>query len=230
MAPMVRISAVQFGLRAILGCTAAVAVFFAVAAPSLHAWSGTERQAFLTVWITAFVTGGGFVVSYCLLRLRAERRAGRLRYVLPLLNARPWYWTSAVLFVAVVGLVVVMSLMQQRQALLFAEMMKQGGTHPFSAWWSIPPGISAGMPLAMSGTLLWWRALRIELCEHGIVYFSAFLPWSSFSCQLEGEPALLTVRVVSNRFSTRLRARVPREVLPQVRELLETASLRHPMA
>lgn len=216
-----RETVVRFGLRALLGSTAAIAVFFGAATPALRGWSVPERQAFFTVWAAAFVTGIGFLFSYCILRLRAERRAGPVYLVLPLSNARRRYLAAAFLAVATVGLLVGSSLIQQRQARLFVEMNKQGGTIQFSPLWSIPAGIGIGMPLAMICTVLWWRTCRVELCESGIVYSFSFIPWSSISYRLEEQPPLLTVNVVANRFSNRLRAVVPGEMLERVREILK---------
>lgn len=202
---------------------AAIATFFALAAPALRVWSVAEREAFLAIWAAAMVSTAGFSIGYCLLRLRAERRAGRVAFELPLVHARTMYFFAACLILAMLGLLVYMSLLQQRQAAMFLEMSKHGAATIFpSPLWSLPGGIQVGMPLAIAGTFLWWRAFRIELCEFGIVYFASFIPWSAAECHLaEGEPAVLTVRMNVERFAARKRATVPRELLPQVREMLD---------
>lgn len=221
MVPAARETKVQFGLRAVLCWVAVSALIFGAAAPVLRRWSAAERLAFFTGWVAALVACSGFVAAYCGLRWRAERRAGREYCSLPLVNARRWYFYNALNSLAMLGVLLAMSLAYQEQARDFSELGNQGRTLPFSPMWSIPIGISVGMPLAMSVILLWWRALRIELCENGILYIASFVPWSSVTYQLEDNPPLPALRLVSNRFVSRLTATVPGEILNELRGLLE---------
>lgn len=214
-------TAIQFGLRAILGSIAAFAVFFAVVAPAFRVWGASERQAFLVVWATAFLTGIGFLVVICFLRLRAERRAGLVCFVLPQSNHRLRYAGAALNCVLMVGLLAAMAWLQRWQAHQFAEMNKHGGTARFSPLWSVPAGISFGMPLAMLSTALWWRTFRVELCEHGVIHFVSFVPWSSIRYEFEDRSARLTLHIALKRSVGRLHAVVPPELLEQVRDMLQ---------
>jgi hypothetical protein len=214
-------TAIQFGLRAILGSMTAFAVFFAAVAPALRVWSASERQAFLVVWATAFLTSIGFLVVICFLRLRSERRAGPICFVLPQPNHRRRYVGAALLCLLLVGLLAATALLQQRQAHQFAEMKKRGGTIRFSLLSPISMGISFGMPLAMLSTALWWRKFRVELCEHGVIHFVSFVPWSSIHYEFEDRSARLTLHIALNRSVERLYAVVPPELLEPVRDMLQ---------
>jgi hypothetical protein len=221
-----REATVRFGLRAILVGTAAVALFFGAAAPALRVWSAAESQAFLAVWGEAFVVVAGFAAIGCLLRLRAERRAGDVHFELPIVHARLLYFTVALLSIVVLGVVVDLSLLQRHNAALFMEISKQGGTITFpSPLWSIPFVIGPGMALAMFGMMLWWRAFRVEFCEFGILSFISFVPWWSVDFELlDGQPSVLVVRRTVGQYTARLRwgrAAVPSKMLPQVREMLQ---------
>lgn len=213
-------TAIQFSLRVILGNTTAFAVFFAAVAPALRVWEASERQAFLVVWATAFLTGVGFLVVFCFLRLRAERRAGSIGFVLPQSHHRRRYVFAALVCALMVGLLAATAWLQLRQARLFAEMNKHGGTISFSPLWSLPMGISFGMPLAMLGTALWWRTFRLELCEHGVIYFVSFVPWSSIRYEFDDRSALLRLHIARNGSVARLSAVVPPELLESVRDML----------
>ena len=213
-------TAIQFSLRVILGSTTAFAVFFAAVAPALRVWEASEWQAFLVVWGTAFLTGVGFLVVFCFFRLRAERRAGSIGFLLPQPHQRRRYIAAALICALMVGLLAATAWLQQRQAHLFAEMNKNGGTIRFSPLWSVPMGISFGMPLAMLATVLWWRTFRVELCEHGVIHFISFVPWSSIRYELEDPSALLRLQIARNRSVARLCAVVPPELLKPVRDML----------
>lgn len=221
-----RQTVIRFGLRAILIGTAAVAVFFGLTAPALRAWSAAESQAFLAVWAEAFLLVAGFAASCCLLRLRAECRAGEVHFELPIVHARRLYFAVAFLCVVMLGFLVFLSLHQRRQAAVFVDITKRGAniTVP-SPLLSIPFVIGPGMALAMCGTMLWWRAFRVEFCEFGLVSFLSFVPWSSVCCELvDGQPAVLIVRRSVGRYAARLRwgrFAVPGKELPRVRELLQ---------
>ena len=99
-------------------------------------------------------------------------------------------------------------------------MNKAGGPIAFSPLWSVPSGIGFGLPMAIFGTVLWWRTFRIELCERGVVYFVSFVSWSSVSYVFDEGAGSLTLKLAANRLSTRLKAVVPADMQEQVRDIL----------
>jgi hypothetical protein len=170
--PEALVSRVRFSLRGMLIGTAAAAACLAAVTPWFQAWNAEQKKAFLIFWGEFALTVTATVAFRCALRVRAERRAGPVRYRL-----RPSL-TKFFAFLTTGGMVLLLGLSVCSSFL--SAILADART---SAWGSVPHFvvIQLGMSTAGAALGIWWKSASLELCDGGILRDAAVAPWRVLS-------------------------------------------------
>jgi hypothetical protein len=136
----------------------------------LREWTGEQRRAFLMVWCSTALGGISMAVFLYSRRVRAQRRAGAVRFRLP---------TPITRYAWLLGLGVGLFVFGLTTAIGFYQAMYPSSRAHGGSWIYNLLAVENGAILAMGGLGLWWKTTRLELCDEGVLGGFGIQPWSS---------------------------------------------------
>jgi len=161
---------VRFSLRGVFIVIAAIGAWLAAVAPWFREWTGEQRLAFSLVCGSTALGAISTTVFRSVLRIRAERRAGVVRFRLSQTITRFALFFGVGTGLFTLALSTVLAFMQA----IYPQTRAHGG-----AWiWNML-AYQNGASLALAGLGVWWKTTHLEFCDDGILCGFVIQPWSN---------------------------------------------------
>ena len=167
--PPVLESRVRFTVRGMLIGTTVVAACLAIAGPWFRQWAPEQRAAVLLTWSKFAIVVSTTIAIACLIRLRAEKRAGPARYRLPLSTTK-FAKSSAVFMAFFSSSGVVLSSFPMASAVDAGWMFR--ALFDFLL-------LQSGVVVAFAVLGVWWGTHCVELCDAGVLCHGQFVSWET---------------------------------------------------